>query len=423
LKILFPERFNRLLKFTAVTLSLLLPAGLSGVEPGHTQPATKEKADWHWMPTWTTAIHPTQVNFSNRTVRMVIRTAVGGQQIRIKLSNLCGTEKLLVKQARVAVQSTGPAIVPGSDRQLTFNAQTTVAIPPGASEISDPIDLTVPDLGRLTISLYIPNPTTLSSGQGVALQTTYLSPPGDFSQQAEMPVASTASAYYWVAEVLVARDKPAPVVVAFGDSITNGYGSTTGSYRSWPYLLNELLLSGNSTAAISVVNQGIGGNAILRPSNNDSFASNGLARFDRDALNHPAVSTVIFLEGINDIGSDPDADGKFVTAEELEAAAWQVILRCRMRHIQIIGGTLLPYQGAPYFRTAGELTRKAFNEWIRTSGSFDAVIDFEQALRDPQQPDRLLPAFDCGDHLHPSDAGYAAMARAAANVLARYIRP
>src|SRR6185369_4951401 len=256
-----------------------------------------------------------------------------------------------------------------------------------------------------------------------ALQTTYLSPPGDFSQQAEMPVASTASAYYWVAEVLVARDKPAPVVVAFGDSITNGYGSTTGSYRSWPYLLNELLLSGNSTAAISVVNQGIGGNAILRPSNNDSFASNGLARFDRDALNHPAVSTVIFLEGINDIGSDPDADGKFVTAEELEAAAWQVILRCRMRHIQIIGGTLLPYQGAPYFRTAGELTRKAFNEWIRTSGSFDAVIDFEQALRDPQQPDRLLPAFDCGDHLHPSDAGYAAMARAAANVLARYIRP
>jgi lysophospholipase L1-like esterase len=165
-----------------------------------------------------------------------------------------------------------------------------------------------------------------------------------------------------------------------------------------------------------VINEGVGGNRILLPSH-DSSSSNALARFERDALDHPGVSTVIFLEGINDIGSTPTSDGKFVTAADLEAAAQQIINRCHLRGIRIIGGTLPPYEGAPYFSVNGDQTRKAFNQWIRNNGLFDAVIDFEQAVQDPGQADRFLPAYDSGDHLHPSDTGYAAMAEAAARVV------
>jgi lysophospholipase L1-like esterase len=178
------------------------------------------------------------------------------------------------------------------------------------------------------------------------------------------------------------------------------------------------LLNRSATVDISVVNEGVGGNRILLPSH-DSRASNALARFDRDALDHPAVSTVIFLEGINDIGSDPGPDGKSVSAADLEAAAQQIVARCHLQGVKIIGGTLTPYKGAPYFSVHGEVTRKAFNQWIRNSGAFDAVIDFDHAVQDPQQTDRFLPAYDSGDHLHPSDAGYEAMAEAAARALAK----
>jgi lysophospholipase L1-like esterase len=223
-------------------------------------------------------------------------------------------------------------------------------------------------------------------------------------------------AYYWLAEVYVARSKPAKLVVAFGDFITNGYKSTIDTDRCWPGDLSELLRHQFTDDRVSVINEGIGGNRILLP-NHDTSSSNALARFDRDALDHPLVSVVIFLEGINDIGSDPDPSGKYVTADQLEYATQQVITRCHLRGIKIIGGTLLPYGDAPYFTSRGEQTRRAFNQWIRNSASFDAVIDFEQAVRDPNKPDHMLPAYDSGDHLHPSDAGYAAMAHAAQKVL------
>jgi lysophospholipase L1-like esterase len=250
----------------------------------------------------------------------------------------------------------------------------------------------------------------------VSTWATAMHPTGNFTGETTIPVASTTSAYYWLAEVYVAHSAPAALIVAFGDSITNGYKSTTDADGNWPSILGKLLLYRSSGADVSVINEGIGGNAVLLPSHDPySAGSNGLARFDRDALDHPGVSTVIFLEGTNDIGSNPTPDGKFVTAGDLEAAAH----RCHLRGIKIIGGTLPPYRGAPYFSVNGEQTRKAFNQWIRNSGSFDAVIDFEQALQDPDQIDHLLPAYDSGDHLHPNDAGYAAMAQAAARVVGR----
>jgi lysophospholipase L1-like esterase len=170
-----------------------------------------------------------------------------------------------------------------------------------------------------------------------------------------------------------------------------------------------------------MLNEGVGGNRILLPSH-DIYSSNALARFDRDALDHPGLSKVIFLEGINDIGSPAGTGGKYVTPEDLIAATQQIIARCHLHGIKIFGGTLTPYAGAPYFSVVGEATREAFNQWIRNSGSFDEVIDFDRAVQDPKHPDRFLPAYDCGDHLHPSDAGYQAMAAAAAAVLARMIR-
>jgi len=363
-------------------------------------------------------MQPTDSGFNNQTIRMIVRITLGGEQVRIRISNLYGTEALSVGEVYIGLQQQGPAIVPATNRKLTFSGQSSTRIPPGAYAISDPVGLQVPQLARLAITVFVPESTGLATGQGVGLQTTYISPAGNFAREAKMPVNSTAAAYYWLAEVYVARSAPASLVVAFGDSITNGYKSTTDANRNWPSVLGALLLNRSATVDISVVNEGVGGNRILLPSH-DSRASNALARFDRDALDHPAVSTVIFLEGINDIGSDPGPDGKSVSAADLEAAAQQIVARCHLQGVKIIGGTLTPYKGAPYFSVNGEVTRKAFNQWIRNSGAFDAVIDFDQAVQDPQQTDRFLPAYDSGDHLHPSDAGYEAMAEAAARALAK----
>ena len=372
-----------------------------------------------WVSTWTTAMQIADSSFSNQTIRMIVRTTLGGDQVRIRLSNFYGTETLPVGATHIGLYKQGPAIVGGTDRQLTFSGRNSTLIPPGAYVISDPVRLDVPQLGQLAISVYLPERTGVVTGQGVGLQTTYISPAGDFTKEAEMPVSATSQSYYWLAEVYIARPTAVPLIVAFGDSITNGTYSTPNTNRSWPSVLGELLLVRSANSQVSVVNQGVGGNRILLPAH-DTYSSNAVARFDRDALDHPGVKTVIFLEGINDIGSPPGPGGKHVTAPDLIAAAQQIITRCHLRGVKIVGGTLVPFAGAPYFSENGEVTRKAFNQWIRDSGSFDAVIDFEQAVRDPKQTDRFLPLFDCGDHLHPSDAGYHAMAVAAAAVLFKH---
>jgi lysophospholipase L1-like esterase len=377
-------------------------------------------SDTHWVSTWTTAMQPTDSNLNNQTIRMVVRTTLGGTQVRIRLSNLYGTEGLSIGAAHIGLRQKDAIVVPDTDRTLTFSGRPSTLIPPGAYVISDPVPLDVPQLSDLAISIYLPQSTGLTTGQGVGLQTTYISPVGNYSSQSDMPVSTTTMSYYWLAEVYVARAAPASVIVAFGDSITNGTKSTPGANKSWPGVLGELLLK-QKDLQVSVVNEGVGGNRILLPSH-DVYSSNALARFDRDAMDHPGLSSVIFLEGINDIGSPPSSDGKYVAPEDLIAGTQQIIARCHLRGIKIIGSTLVPFAGAPYFSVGGEVTRKAFNQWIRTSGSFDAVIDFDRAIQDPKQTDRFLPAYDSGDHLHPSDAGYAAMAAAAAVILASMYR-
>lgn len=248
---------------------------------------------------------------------------------------------------------------------------------------------------------------------------TYVSPAGDFAAEATLPVETTTESRYALAGVDVAVAEPIPVVVAFGDSITDGAFASSGMYGRWTDVLTERLAADATLGPVAVVNLGTGGNQILAESSGAAdmraaFGEAGLARFDRDVLGQPGVTHLIVLEGINDIGL-ASLFGDSATApgaSEIIGGLWQLAQRARAHGISPIGGTLAPFAGAVYFSPEGEATRSAVNAWIRAGGAFDPVIDFDAATRDPAQPTRLLPTYDPGDHLHPNDAGYRAMGEA-----------
>ncbi len=370
-----------------------------------------------WLPTWSTAPMDNTTSFSNQTIRMIVRTTIGGNQVRISISNAYGAQALSVGAAHIALRQQGSAIVAGTDRPLSFGGHPGIVIPAGAYALSDPVNLDVPRLGDLAITLYIPGTTSGSTAHSSGLRTTYISSGGDFSGAAEMPAGKTTLSYYWLTGVYVQVNKPAPVIVAFGDSITDGAHSTPDTNSSWPSVLGKLLLAKSSHAQVAVLNEGIGGNRLLH----DVTGTNALGRFDRDAIDQPGASTVILLEGINDIGWPARPHSEYgdqtVTSADLIQAMQQLIARCHMHKIKIVGATLTPYAGAGYFSPAGEAIREALNQWILTSGAFDAVVDFAKVTGDPAHPDHMLAAYDSGDHLHPGDAGYQAMAGAAAQVI------
>jgi len=342
---------------------------------------------------------------------MVVRTSIGGRRLRVQLSNAFGTSALFVGAAHVARHDKESAIVPGSDRPLTFSGKTSFAIPPGAEVLSDAVDLEVPKLGALAISLYIPGEASTPTVHLTALHTTYLSQPGDSTGASSIADPKTVQLWYWISAVDVEAPAKAGLIVALGDSITDGATSTPDTDRSWPSQLAERLVADKATADLAIVNQGISGNRLL----NDGAGVSALARFDRDVLSQPGVKWLIVLEGINDIGlggrpgaQPPDA----VTADDLIAAHKQIIERARLHGIKVIGATLTPYLGAAYGTDQGEAIREAVNQWIRTSQAYDAVIDFDAAVQDPANPKQIRPAYNTRDHLHPNDAGYQAMAAA-----------
>jgi lysophospholipase L1-like esterase len=356
---------------------------------------------------------PQPLVFNNQTVRMVVRTTIGGQRARVQLSNAFGTSPLNVGAAHVALrdpsrQEKELAIVPASDRSLTFSGKANFTIPPGAEIVSDPVDLDVPKLGDLVISVYVPGnaatPTTHSTG----LHTTYISKPGDFTDAASISEgARTTQSWYWISSVDVLAPPKTSLIVAYGDSITDGATSTPDTNSSWPSQLSQRLLANKATAGVAIVNQGISGNRVL----SDGAGVSALARFDRDVLAQPGVKWVILMEGINDIGLSVTANAP-ITADELIAAHKQIIERAHIRGIRVIGATLTPFSGATYYSEEGEAIRQALNQWIRTGKAYDAVVDFDAVTRDPQNPKQLLAAFNIRDHLHPNDAGYKAMADA-----------
>jgi lysophospholipase L1-like esterase len=343
---------------------------------------------------------------NNQTVRMIVRTSIGGRRLRVRLSNAFGNTPVAVGTAHLAIRAKESAIVPGSDRSLSFNGKPGCIIGPGVVLFSDPVELNVPPVTELAVSLYFPGETGPPTMHATALHNTYISKEGDMTGQAEISGPVTTQSYYWLAGIDVAAPADAAVLVTFGDSITDGARSTVDTNHSWPALLAARLAANKATAKIGVANMGIGGNRVLR----DGSGASALARFDRDVLGQPGVKWVSLMEGINDIGREATLPAEAVTADEIIGAYKQFIEQAHTHGVQVIGCTLTPYEGAGYYRENGESVREAVNSWIRTSGAFDAVADFEAATRDAANAKRLRAEFDPGDHLHPNDAGYQAMA-------------
>jgi lysophospholipase L1-like esterase len=383
-------------------------------------PASRAQSDWaneHWVGTWSASMHG-QISFAgrnapndgfeNQTVRMIVHTTIGGHRVRVRVSNAFGAAPLAVGAAHIALRSSGSAIVPASDRPLTFSGRAAITIPAGAEVLSDAVGLDVPPSGYLAISIYAPAKTGPPTWHSTGLHTTYISDPGDFTSQADIPGATTQSCWYWIEGVDVTAPDGTAAVVTFGDSITDGARSTVDTDHTWPSeLAQRLLARPGHFPQMAVLNAGISGNRIWH----DMIGPNALERFGHDALAQAGVREVIVLLGINDIGFSniPGVVDQGVSADDVIAGLRQLIERAHVRGLRVIGATLLPFDGATYYSADAEAKRTAVNTWIRTSGAYDGVIDFDATMRDPQQPTKSLAAFDSGDHLHPNDAGYKAM--------------
>jgi lysophospholipase L1-like esterase len=351
--------------------------------------------------------------FTNQTLRQIVHTSVGGDRVRVTLSNTFGTAPIDIGAASVALREKESAVVERSVKRLAFSGNASITIPPGAVVLSDPVDLQVPPLADLVVDVHLPGevpgqtaPYTMHAG---ANQTNFLSTPGNHVGMAALPVATTSASWFLLARVDVATTAPVATVVAFGDSITDGTRSTVNTNNRWPDQLARRLAADRSGARVAVVNAGIAGNRVL----SDGAAQTGvnaLARFDRDALLQPGVTHVVVMEGINDIGTARQNPSP--SAADLIAAHRQLIERAHARGLKIYGATLTPFEGAAYWTAEGEAKRAALNQWIRTSRAYDAVIDFDAVIRDPGAPTKFLPQYNSGDNLHPNDAGYQAMGNA-----------
>jgi len=349
------------------------------------------------------------VTISNQTIRQVVRVSAGGDRFRVVLSNAFGTAPIEVGAAHVALREKDATIQPATVKPLTFSGATTGRILPGATMVSDAVDLKLPSASDLVLDLYLPgdlglSPSPVTTHNG-ASQTNYLSGTGNHSGEPSMTVERTAGAWFLLSRVEVAAGRDAGAVVTFGDSITDGARSTADTNSRWPDVLARRLAT-RKGPAFGVLNAGISGNQVL----GDGAGVSALARFDRDVLMQTGVTHVVIMEGINDIGIARASPSP--TAADLIAGHKQLIERARARGLKVYGATLTPFEGAAYWTAEGEAKRQALNEWIRTSKAYDAVIDFDKVTRDPAAPTKFLPAYDSGDHLHPGDAGYKAMGEA-----------
>ena len=370
--------------------------------------------DQHWVGTWATApvSQPpgAAVNINNQTLRQIVHISLGGERVRIRVSNAFGTAPLIVGAAHIARRDTNELIIAGSGRPLTFSGNSHITIPAGAIAVSDAVRLDAPALSDLAIDLYLPGDTAASTSPLTrhtgALQTNYVSAAGDFTGATAFPVASTRASWFFLTAVEVTAADSVGALVALGDSITDGTRSTPDTNRRWPDALARRIMA--QRRDMGVLNLGIAGNRVLT----DGAGPNAQSRSDRDVLTQTSATHLIVLEAINDIGFENFFPDQAVSADDIIAGHRQLIARAHARGLKVIGATLTPIEGSGYFAPATEAKRQAVNAFIRTSGAYDAVIDFDVVTRDPAQPTRFLPAFDSGDHLHPNDAGYQAMADA-----------
>ena len=363
-----------------------------------------------WVGTWATTPAPSEVGvgFNNHTLRMNPRISIGGDTLQVRISNAYGTRKLDIGAAYVGIRDKGPAVVPGSERKLTFNGSGSTTIAAGALVVSDPVKLDVKPLADLAVSLHLPGEVTPAfqiTGR-YARQTNYISPPGNFAAAINMPVLKITDEWFFVSGIDVLAPKETGCIVAVGDSLTDANISTHDAYARWPDQLARRLTARVGGRQFGVVNQGLGGNRILHDLRGDS----GLKRLDRDVLAQPGVTHAIVMLGTNDLRNRNGKPEEEVTAEQLIGGLHQMAQRAQARGIKLFGATLTPFGNETFLPGAWspvrERHRVAFNNWIRESGALDGVVDFDQALRDPERPTQMLRIYDCGDGLHPSDLGY-----------------
>lgn len=375
-----------------------------------------------WARSWAAAPEPPRLTgfgpfpaspaFADQTVRQVVRLSAGGARLRLRLTNAYGTKPLKIGAAHVAIAGPDGSIVPGTDRIVLFSGQPSAEIAAGAPLLSDPVEVKVPAFAHVAVSLYLPEDTGPCTCHQTGMQTLYVSEHGDVTGAPSVPARPGPGFRAFLSGVEVDTGGPAAGLVAFGDSITDGVGSTPDADRRWPDILAERL-----DGRVAVANEGISGNRVLH----DGFAQSALARFDRDVLAVPGARWVVVFEGVNDLGlasAPPEMIQRFgltadpVTAEGMIAGYRQLIARAHAKGLKVYGATITPYKGSAYWSAEGEAKRQAINAWIRTSGEFDGVIDFDAVLRDPADPAQMRDGFHAGDHLHGSDAGYKAMADA-----------
>lgn len=359
-----------------------------------------------WVAAWTAAPAPpteSSRDIANRTLRQVVRLGASGEQIRLRIDNTYGNDPLQVGAASIALIDPveGEA---GTPIAITFNGATNVTIPRGAPMLSDPVEVAVASGTDVAVRLYFPEATGPCTCHPLAVATTEVSPEGDFTT-VPFVAEDTFTNRAFLSGVEVHALTPPRIIVAFGDSITDGYGSTIDGNARWPDVLRSRL---DPRDNLGVVNAAISGNRVLSYGL-EMFGEPALARLNRDVLTVPGAEWVIMLEGVNDVGM---GRGQGPTAAEMINGYQQVIARAHDEGLKVIGATILPYKGAAYYTEAGDAVRNQINEWMRTSGAFDAVIDFDALMRDPNNAAQLRPDWHVGDWLHPNDAGYRAMGEA-----------
>ena len=408
-------------KFFAIAWMFVAPlfAGVGEAQTGQGIAAAKVVWVGSWaasqqLPDPQNSLPPELLN--DATLRQIVHLSAGGSTLRVHISNAFGTLPLLLTSVHVAkpVSASSAAIDPATDKALTFSGQQEVIIPAGAEYLSDPLEYPVGPMSDLAVSIHYDRPPAEQTGHPGSRATSYLVH-GDAVSEADLEDARKFDHWYQISAIDVAAQPGAAAVVALGDSITDGHGATTNGNDRWTDVLAQRLQADPRTKGIGVLNQGIGGNHLLT----DGIGPNVLARFDRDVLAQTGVRWVIVLEGVNDIGgltrlSDPPEAEHRAFVRRVLASYEQIVARAHAAGIKVIGATITPYTGSDYYHppASNEADRQIINAWIRTPGHFDAVVDFDKATADPQRPDHMNPAYDCGDHLHPSPAGYKVMGEA-----------
>ncbi|HEX2100438.1 MAG TPA: SGNH/GDSL hydrolase family protein, partial [Candidatus Synoicihabitans sp.] len=390
------------------------PAFLSWADRYITAPAAGR-----WLPTWTTALQvvepqnlPPAPGFTNATVRQKLMTSIGGERLRVRFSNTFGDAPLTIERAAVARSASTDTIDARTAQSLTFGGAASVTIPPGAQWVSDAVDFATDPLSPLAVTIYTLTAPARITGHPGSRTTSYFSHADTPVDAVALPQPIPVERWYFLSGIeVLSRQPDAAVLVVVGDSITDGRGSTTDGNNRWPDVLSRRLRAHSATANVAVLNQGIGGNCVLR----GGLGPTLLARLDRDVFSQPGVRWLILYEGINDLGGVASAAAKgerVTTGEDLIAAFDQIVTRARAHGIKILGATIMPFEGAFYYSAAGEAARQKLNRWIRESGRFDAVIDFDALMRDPAAPTRLQAAYDSGDHLHLNTVGLARLGEA-----------